>query len=395
MILSSAWLGMGLLLIPILKLHFSTSLVQDVDFKLKVVSNFLLLHKIPSKSWSSTTDEEIIKLTHITIDGVNCLQNPVHVATVRHRDRHSTQPIDTAPNEAHDLSACPCLVEKGQDIESSMIDAYRKANVDQSDKVLWHHYEMMYGSYLTPFRFAKSLRLMEIGVEWGRSLHLWERIFPQISKVYGMDWDLNENKKWRRDDGKYSVFFADQSNRTMLDTIVKEVGRESLDIIIDDGSHVPWHQIFTFEVLFDQLLAPGGVYVIEDIETSYYDAADAKLYQIPVRDAGVGNAKGSAVEKFKQIIDVVNRRYLLDRTFSVFGGFVEEDRSVDHKISSVAFARNSIIIRKGMPKDGWSFETLRNGQCKWQNNYNPDRSAVRDYIRKAKLPLTRSNPVPR
>ena len=49
-----------------IKLHFSTSLVQDVDFKLKVVSNFLLLHKIPSKSWSSTTDEEIIKLTHIT-----------------------------------------------------------------------------------------------------------------------------------------------------------------------------------------------------------------------------------------------------------------------------------------------------------------------------------------
>ena len=30
------------------------------------------------------------------------------------------------------------------------------------------------------------------------------------------------------------------------------------DLIVDDGSHVPWHQIFTLEYLFHHLLKDGG-----------------------------------------------------------------------------------------------------------------------------------------
>ncbi len=45
-----------------------------------------------------------------------------------------------------------------------------------------------------------------------------------------------------------------------------------LDLIIDDGSHLYPDYVATADVLFDQL-RPGGVYVIEDIQTQ--DSVDA------------------------------------------------------------------------------------------------------------------------
>ena len=40
--------------------------------------------------------------------------------------------------------------------------------------------------------------------------------------------------------------------------------------IIDDGSHIPQHQVSTFDLLFRQVLLPGGTYIVEDIETRYH-----------------------------------------------------------------------------------------------------------------------------
>ena len=41
-----------------------------------------------------------------------------------------------------------------------------------------------------------------------------------------------------------------------------------LDIVIDDGSHVASDQIASFKTLFP-LLAPDGVYIIEDLHAAY------------------------------------------------------------------------------------------------------------------------------
>ena len=41
------------------------------------------------------------------------------------------------------------------------------------------------------------------------------------------------------------------------------------DVIIDDGSHIGEHVCTTFETLFPRM-ATGGVYVIEDLHTSYW-----------------------------------------------------------------------------------------------------------------------------
>jgi tetratricopeptide (TPR) repeat protein len=56
------------------------------------------------------------------------------------------------------------------------------------------------------------------------------------------------------------------------------------DIIIDDGSHISEHQIFSFERLFGSL-KPGGLYLVEDIQhdpgkrqaADYFNALQQKL----------------------------------------------------------------------------------------------------------------------
>ena len=44
------------------------------------------------------------------------------------------------------------------------------------------------------------------------------------------------------------------------------------DIIIDDGSHIPGHQLTSLACLLPAL-NPGGLYVIEGLETSYWCTA--------------------------------------------------------------------------------------------------------------------------
>jgi hypothetical protein len=57
------------------------------------------------------------------------------------------------------------------------------------------------------------------------------------------------------------------------------------DIVIDDGSHLPRHQLVSFCALFP-FVRPGGLYIIEDIESSYYNSPSPSLYGVKIRDAG-------------------------------------------------------------------------------------------------------------
>ena len=54
------------------------------------------------------------------------------------------------------------------------------------------------------------------------------------------------------------------------------IARGPWDIIIDDGSHVPYHMVFSFFSLW-KAVVPGGLYVIEDVETNYWKPG-SKVY---------------------------------------------------------------------------------------------------------------------
>ena len=63
------------------------------------------------------------------------------------------------------------------------------------------------------------------------------------------------------------MHIGDQGNKDDLQKIVQASSKQGFDIIIDDGSHMNHHQIFSFTYLIPYLI-PGGFYVIEDIHSS-------------------------------------------------------------------------------------------------------------------------------
>jgi 2-polyprenyl-3-methyl-5-hydroxy-6-metoxy-1,4-benzoquinol methylase len=121
----------------------------------------------------------------------------------------------------------------------------------------WQHYIEFYDR-----RFAKldrPLRILEIGVQSGGSLHLWSRLVHPESTIVGID--INEPCR-RYAGGNIIVEIGSQADTEFLNGIAAKFG--PFDIIVDDGSHIPEHQEISFRTLAKHI-APGGVYFIEDI----------------------------------------------------------------------------------------------------------------------------------
>jgi hypothetical protein len=183
-----------------------------------------------------------------------------------------------------------------------------------SDKIISHRYDRFYPRFLDPLR-DKSFNMLEIGIDQGGSYKIWEEYFPKAT-IYGFD----INQEWESFRGK--VFQLDQSNYDHLKKALDLVPK--CDLIIDDGSHNPTHQLDTFFEFFENLLNYGGIYIIEDTECSYW-RPETVLY---------GYKKGyfNLIDYFKSYPDVVNSMY--------------SKRKNELHISSITFGQNCIIITK-------------------------------------------------
>lgn len=142
----------------------------------------------------------------------------------------------------------------------------------QTDKVLHHGYHLYYPTHLEYLR-KKTFNMLEIGLgnfedDTGNSPKLWKTYFPN-SNIFVMDIDHQYIDEYS------TVIRGDQSKMSDLRKVKSIVG--NCDFIIDDGSHHPDHQLRTFDYLFGELLNLGGVYIIEDIECSYWNP-QSKVY---------------------------------------------------------------------------------------------------------------------
>jgi hypothetical protein len=119
--------------------------------------------------------------------------------------------------------------------------------------------------------------LVEIGVAWLSSIRMWHRYFPRFI-IYGVDkrrgvrpWMiLRDLVALRSDitkrysfDGMVRLVYGDQSRKRDLFRVRDRIGGW-VDIVVDDGSHVPDDQMLSFWVLYP-LVKPGGFYVVEDV----------------------------------------------------------------------------------------------------------------------------------
>ena len=150
-------------------------------------------------------------------------------------------------------------------------------------------YITAYQQYFTRLRY-KRIRLLEIGVYKGNSLLMWKNFFP-FASIVGID----INKDCMKYVGhRINIYIGDQTDKSFMLETEKIAG--PFDIVIDDGGHCHSQQIKSFEIFF-KLLNPGGLYVIEDLHTSYLFEKNYKKYF---------DHNTTTVEYFKSLIDKMN-----------------------------------------------------------------------------------------
>jgi hypothetical protein len=127
----------------------------------------------------------------------------------------------------------------------------------------WHHYFEIYHRHFAAFR-GRSPVVVEIGVYHGGSLEMWRHYFGRGARIVGIDLD----PRCRLFEGdSVSVMIGDQADRKFLSQV--RARYPHVDIVIDDGGHTMAQQITSFEELYPHI-QPHGVYLCEDLHTSYY-----------------------------------------------------------------------------------------------------------------------------
>ena len=167
-------------------------------------------------------------------------------------------------------------------------------------------------------------------------MELWCGYLPRTT-IHGIDANLREDCLPCALGRGVQGWAVDPSDPASLAKVAAAGG--PFDIVVDDASHGPAAQLEALKALFasDAALAPGGLYIIEDIETSYWTSGE--VGGNPVK-AGRGSA-GSAVAVLEKLADVVNAEFF-DPAHTV----AELGAEVSAAVESVAFERNMVALRK-------------------------------------------------
>jgi hypothetical protein len=205
-------------------------------------------------------------------------------------------------------------------------------NRNGSDKYYQHQYHIYYEPWLHHFRDC-AFSMLEVGFGAGQSAHAWLEYFP-LAQLAVMDIGTDAATTPR-----LKIVKGDQSSEQDRQAVIDALG--AMAIIVDDGSHIPEHQIATFNHFFVEMLQPGGVYIIEDIETSYWKSGDCYGY-----DTRYGREHPlNIVNVFSNILhDSVNKEFQLSPPSPNNHPPLTPDATKN--ISQVVFARNCVIVRK-------------------------------------------------
>ena len=193
---------------------------------------------------------------------------------------------------------------------------------------VYHNYLDKYEFFLRKFK-NENIKLLELGVYEGSSIKMWEEYFPK-SDIIGVD--INPDcQKFNNERTK--IITADLSNIDDIDKL-KDIRP---NIILDDASHLWSHQLKALFTLFPSLI-PGGVYILEDLCTSF------RSY----KNTGYDDAAISAYDVLSAINEVVTGREILnlENKHYVISKISNEIENLAMQIEMMAFIHESVIIIK-------------------------------------------------
>jgi hypothetical protein len=199
----------------------------------------------------------------------------------------------------------------------------------QCDKWGPHSYTPHYEAHFAPYR-DRAINFLEIGIggyedpeSGGRSLKMWTTYFSR-ARIFALD--IHDKSAHATD--RVSVWRGSQSDPRILHAMHAASG--GFDVVIDDGSHMSPDVIATFQILFP-LLKDGGLYVVEDTQTSYW----------PVLKGSSINPDSTATTMgfFKSLIHGLNHAEMV--------GAQPPTDTFARTVKSLHFYHNIVMIGKG------------------------------------------------
>ena len=131
-----------------------------------------------------------------------------------------------------------------------------------TDKDTTHSYIETYDSVLAEYQ-EKDVNILEIGNHHGGSIKLWSDYFKNAS-IFGIE--IGERTGLRQFDNIDNITINENTDAISFETIrmFEDLGVK-FDIIIDDGSHHPAHQVFAAK-FWSKFLKDDGIMIIEDVQ---------------------------------------------------------------------------------------------------------------------------------
>ncbi|MFC1795944.1 hypothetical protein ACFL1V_02465 [Pseudomonadota bacterium] len=181
----------------------------------------------------------------------------------------------------------------------------------------------IYEKYLKRFRKRKT-NFLEIGVFGGASLRTW-RDYSTRWQIFGVD--INPEAK-KHETGRIGIEIGSQTDKKFL--LTNFGSSTKFDVIVDDGSHVNSFTLFSFQVLFEKRLRAGGLYIIEDLDCSYYSLENV-LQSWP----------GMSLNDLRE--DYVNKRGDMNSFFNELVKELDHERGL---VEYIHFWSKTVIIKK-------------------------------------------------
>lgn len=191
-------------------------------------------------------------------------------------------------------------------------------------------------------RYKDNINFLEIGIFNGASLLMWGEYFKDAT-IYGIDIKKNlpdefyyYQKHHYKHKNRVIPFFDKEIPGHDVDIEHRKkffnsfIGDLLFDVILDDGAHTYTHTKGAFEVLFNDYLKPGGIYIIEDWGTSYF----------PDWIDGSRNGETGVARIIKELYDEVA---IIDR---IKGKKIKDIENYKSKIKSLTIRFGQIFIIK-------------------------------------------------